>query len=286
MRTKQKLTIMTLIAIQRKNDIVTFDSDSRLTLGESTYFDLGAKLFEIPVRIRGPLHSISDANKWEFENVFGMAIAGSTINAYALKESISHILSHITYLSNCSDVSIIGLGYFIRKRFVEISKKLMALFRTKGLSEIVIAGYCLMQKRIRILRFFWTLSSDSIDFQVEEILKSDGLFFAGSGKSAADKVYKDNPLLTPMQIIKAVIDDRMDESVGGLLQHGLFSNNNFGLSGVMEDICSEETGERTKISHFLGFELSAQKVSNDYPMLFISYGATPIDWKHPKWKQE
>jgi hypothetical protein len=90
---------------------------------------------------------------------------------------------------------------------------------------------------------------------------------------------------TPLQIIKIVIENKLNDTVGGVLQHGLFKNDgNFSLSGVTEDIISDDTGELKRVSHFLGFELSGQKVSNEYPMLYITYGTTPVDWKHPKWK--
>lgn len=276
---------MTLVVIQRKKETVTFDSDSRLSMAGSTYFDQGAKLFEIPIRIRGPLKSIADADKWEFELLYGMAITGSSLNAYALKESISQILSHITYSSNASDISIIGICHFILARFKDISSQLMSVLRRDGLSEIIIGGYCLVRKQVRIFRFYPTISDVSVDFCFEEVLETDGLFFSGSGKPTAIKIREENPEHTPMQIIKSIIEGRLDLSVGGLLQHGIFKGNNFSLGGVTENIYSEETGESKEISHFLGFELSSQKISNDYPMLFISYGATPVNWKHRNWKE-
>jgi len=274
---------MTLVIIQRKKDVVTFNSDSRISFGNEGCFDQGAKLFEVPVRLKAPAKSVEDLEKWDYELTYGMAVTGSSLNAYALKESISQILSHIVYYSNFSDISIIGLGHFVLGRFKDITKKLAAVLGPGALSEIILGGYCIVENKIRILRFFADVSHE-IEFKFEEILTSDGLFCTGNGRPHAEAVLSEHGDLTPLQTIKTVIDNKMEKSVGGVLQHGIFRDRHFCLSGVSEEIISEETGETKKTSHFLGFELSTQKITNDYPMLFISYSTTPVDWKHPKWQ--
>jgi hypothetical protein len=136
---------MTLVIARRLNDKVSLCADSRLTFGSAGTFDGAIKIFKVPVKIKGPMKSFEDRNKWEYEMDYGLAIAGSTTNAYTLKESLQAIIGGIQYMTNMSDISIVGIGSFVHERFKDISSALTPILREGGLSEMLFAGWCVIQ---------------------------------------------------------------------------------------------------------------------------------------------
>jgi hypothetical protein len=132
---------MTLVIARRLNDKVSLSADSRLSFGTAGTFDSGIKIFKVPINIKGPMKSFEDRKKWEFEMDYGMAIAGSTTNAYTVKESLQAIIGGIQYMTNLSDISIIGIGSFVHQRFKDISGALTPILRDSGLCEIIFAGW-------------------------------------------------------------------------------------------------------------------------------------------------
>lgn len=271
---------MTLIIAQRKNGKVSISADSRMTFGNAGTFDRAVKIFKVPVRIKGLVKSIEDRNKWEYEHTYCLAVAGSTINAFSLKDSLVEIISNIQYMTNMSDISIIGIGAFAFKKFKEISGMLAPILQRDGLSEILFAGYCVVAKRVRVLRFYPHVNVGNIEYIAEEILIDDGLYFTGSGKAVAFKIHQANPTFSPLRIIKTVIEQKLEPTVGGLLQTGGFPKEDFHLTGVEEEI-EDENGNKRMFSHFLGFDLSQPNATKSYPLLFISHGKVKVDWEWP-----
>lgn len=276
---------MTLIVAERKNGIVTFASDSRITLGEAGFFDQGVKLFNIPVKISGPTKSIEEIGKPEFELKYGMAVAGSSLASFSIKDSLSEILGNIQYATNMSDLSIIGIGTFVFDKYSEISAKLAQVMREAALSEILLGGFCIHQGRTRILRFYPDVTAEAVVYHWEEILLEDGLYFCGSGKRNAEKFFEQTPGLTPLQIIKSVINSADNKTVGGYVQFGMFYPQDFKLSGVREEVLDEDSDKKITITHFLGFDLDKQD-SSKYPRLFIPHSIVTPEWRHPKMMAE
>jgi hypothetical protein len=134
---------MTLVIAERKNGIVIFSSDSRMTLGKAGHFDQGVKLFKIPVKISGPAKSVEEIGKSEFEFTYGMAVAGSALSSYSIKDSLTEILGNIQYITNMSDLSIVGIGTFVFDKYSHISTKLGQVMREGALSEIFLGGFCI-----------------------------------------------------------------------------------------------------------------------------------------------
>jgi hypothetical protein len=265
---------MTLVIAQRQKDKVSLSADSRLTI-EGTGFDSAIKVFSVPFRLRGITKSPEDRDKWEFEYHFGVAIIGSTLNAYTVKESIREVLANLQYPTNASDVSMIGIGHLILKVYEDVSDQLASIMRERGLSEIIVAGYCIIKKRIRFLRFYFDMSL-KIEYKFEEILIDEGLAFFGSGRKVAEKIYESNKDLSPLEIVKYSIDSGENNTIGGPPQHGFFKEKNFKVSGVYEKIVDEKKGQVTT-KHFLRGIRFEQDISKpEYPLLFLSYSYMPI----------
>lgn len=268
---------MTLVIAQRLKDRLTFSADSRLSFDGNGHFDKCIKIFNVPFRLKGPAKTSEDLNKYEFEYNYGLAVVGSSINAYTVKESISELLANLRYISNISDFSIIGIGHIVLKIYGNISSELGLTLRKNGLSEILLGGFCLTENRIRLLRFFPKCEKQEIDYCFEEILSDEGILFFGSAKPLAEKIYLENNSLKPLQILKRAIEDGTDNSIGGNLQNGGFYNENFKVNGVVDQVPSSD-GMSLVSKHYLrGFELDQSKVTEEYPYLFVSYGYTPVD---------
>jgi hypothetical protein len=107
------------------------------------------------------------------------------------------------------------------------------------------------------------------------------MYFSGTGKNNAAEIFENSPELTPLQIIKAVIESGKNQTVGGYLQFGIFYPQDFRLTGVRESIEDEETNEKMTITHFLGFNLNKQNIKK-YPKLFIPHSFVTPEWRHPK----
>ncbi len=131
---------MTLFIVKREGDRVQFSSDSRITFGDAGYIDKGIKLFAVPFRIKEPASKREDFDKWAYQTQFGLAVVGSSINAYSVKDAISEVLNNITAVTNLSDVSIPTIGELVLKVYKEVSEDLTPILNKNGLSEIILGG--------------------------------------------------------------------------------------------------------------------------------------------------
>lgn len=217
------------------------------------------------------------SKEYEFQYDYGLAVIGSSINAYTVKESIAELLANLQYLSNISDISIIGIGHIILKVYEDVSNELSKTLREKGLSEILVGGFCVIGKRIRVLRFFPKIEAHKVEYFFEEVLHEDGIRFWGSAKKISEEIYKENDKLKPLQIVKMAIQSGKDNAIGGPLQSGGFYDENFRISGVSDKVPSENGSTVVTKRYLRGFELDQSKVTEEYPYLFVSYGYQPVD---------
>ncbi|QNN42695.1 MULTISPECIES: hypothetical protein [Pedobacter] len=268
---------MTLVIAQRNDKGVSFSSDSRISFGEAGFFDKGIKIFTVPFKLKGPAKSREDFNKYEHELSYGLAVVGSSINANTVKDSIAEILPNVTYLTNMSDVSIIGISSLVLKYYREVSQELTAVLGKTGLSEILLGGYCIVEKRVRIVRFYPDIKEDQVDYQFEEILPEHGMMFFGSGKAYAEQVFKENETLDPLQILKKVIESKADAAVGGNMQRGNFYGENFKISGVVE-VQLDEKGNSIKKTNYRRAFLVENEIEEfkKPPYLALTYGYTSV----------
>jgi hypothetical protein len=239
---------MTLIVAHRKNGLVTLSSDSRITFGDNGHFDFGIKIFSVELNLRNgwAMHGIGlpyihpDLPKKE-RYLLGLAVAGSSVLAYTVKESISSMLNTLFPTGPHSDLSLEAIGEIICKVYEFSSKELMLLMREQAQSEFVIVGFCHIKRQFKAFHFFINKEDiKDIKFCYKEILTTDGTECFGSGKKYAEDILKINPTIKPLRLVKAVIDSKQDKKVGGGLQHGAFGlftqrNEDFGIVGVHDN---------------------------------------------------
>lgn len=271
---------MTLIIANRTEQHLSFSSDSRISFGANGYFDKGIKIFSVPFKLKGPAKTREDFNRYEFEHEYGMAIVGSSTNANTVKDSIAELLPNTTYLTNMSDVSIPSLGSIIFKVYREVSQEITKVMGSNGLSEIIFGGYCLHQRKIRVLRFFFTILPDKIEYDFEEILKDENMLFFGSGKDIAEEIWNADKALEPLQVLKKVILSERDIKVGGPLQFGAFYKKDFKISGVAETELDENDNPIKTIQYRRGLKVENELTQiTKPPYVAFSYGYKPVKFK-------
>ena len=225
---------MTLVIAKKVGNYISLSSDSRISFGTDGHIDFGIKIFSIPVRIYSPTSVETNTTTLDYNYKLGMAVIGSAINAYTIKESIYEILQHLQYVPDYTYLSMEGISKLVFKVFNKTSLDLTPIIRQSGICEIVLGGYCPNQNKVRIFKFSVRIHPDRIEPFYDEILKIDGIEFFGSGKTEAQIVYSRNTKLGSLHIIREVIRSNKVDTVGGGLQYGEFVINNFQIFGVTD----------------------------------------------------
>lgn len=223
---------MTLVIAHRLNNHISLSSDSRISFGTSGHIDYGIKIFSVPVKIYSPTSSETNITNLDYDYKLGLAVVGSAINAYTVKESVYEILQHLQYLPGYTDLSMEGIAGLVFKVFKKTTIDLGDIIQANGICELILAGYCPIQNKVRIYKFSCDTSTYPIRPFHEEILTNNGIEFFGSGKTEANNIHTQNIHLSPLHIIRQVINDNKVLTVGGGLQYGEFVINNFKIYGV------------------------------------------------------
>lgn len=223
---------MTLVIAHRLNNHISLSSDSRISFGTAGHIDYGIKVFSVPVKIYSPTSSETNITNLDYDYKLGLAVVGSAINAYTVKESVYEILQHLQYLPGYTDLSMEGIAGLVFKVFKKTTLDLGDIIQANGICELILAGYCPIQNKVRIYKFSCDTSTYPIRPFHEEILIENGIEFFGSGKTEANNIHTQNINLSPLHIIRQVINDGKVSTVGGGLQYGEFVINNFTIYGV------------------------------------------------------
>lgn len=223
---------MTLVIEHRLNNHISLSSDSRISFGTAGHIDYGIKVFSVPVKIYSPTSSETNITNLDYDYKLGLAVVGSAINAYTVKESVYEILQHLQNLPGYTDLSMEGIAGLVFKVFKKTTLDLGDIIQANGICELILAGYCPIQNKVRIYKFSCDTSTYPIRPFHEEILIASGIEFFGSGKTEANNIYTQNINLSPLHIIRQVINAGKVATFGGGLQYGEFVINNFTIYGV------------------------------------------------------
>mgnify|MGYP003493697948 FL=1 len=199
---------MTLVIAHRLNNHISLSSDSRLTFGTAGHIDYGIKIFSIPVKIYSPTSFETDITNLEYNYKLGLAIVGSAICAYTVKESVSEILQNLQYIPNYMDISLKAIAKLVFKVFRQTTLDLGDIIQKNGICELILTGYCPVQSKIRIFKFTCDTSTYPIKPEYNETLKDNGMTFWGSGQTEANLIYSTDTNLSPLHIIRQVIKDK------------------------------------------------------------------------------
>ncbi|MFC4263851.1 hypothetical protein ACFOWM_13220 [Ferruginibacter yonginensis] len=262
---------MTLVIAQKHNNTVTLSSDSRISFGTSGHIDYGIKVFSVPVKIFSPTNSETNTNNLDYDHILGVAVVGSAINAYTVKESVYEILQNLQYIPGYTDLSMYGISKLVFKIFEKTTLDLGKIIQENGLCGLILTGYCAVQKKIRTFYF----SCDTTDYPIrpfyEEILKENGIRFFGSGEKEAEQIHTQNTTLTPSHIIRQVIREGKVNSVGGGIQYGEIVEKNFKVYGIADYSLTEDGRFKEHIYTLRGINLYKDDFEKESDGFHISY---------------
>jgi hypothetical protein len=267
---------MTLVIAQKKDDNISFSSDSRISFGElnSNPFDYGIKVFSIPVKIYSPVCNETGESTLDYGYSLGLAICGGAVNSYTIKESICEILQNLQYVPPYSP-TMDSIAKLVFNVFKSVSEALFDSTKNgDSLSQIVLGGYCKQSNKIRVFKFSPIPSIDPLDKNYSychcEILKNEGdIEFFGTGRMEAISIFDANNGLTPLHIIKKVVQEAKIVSVGGALQFGEFKDNSFRIFGIAE--CESVNGNPQDSYQLRGMSLYKDGLEKGTDGLFVSY---------------
>ena len=262
---------MTLVIAHRLKNHISLSSDSRISFGTAGHIDYGIKIFSVPVKIYSPTSSETNITNLDYDYKLGLAVVGSAINAYTVKESVYEILQHLQYLPGYTDLSMEGIAGLVFKVFKKTTLDLGDIIQANGICELILAGYCPIQNKVRIFKFSCDTSTYPIRPFHEEILIADGIEFFGSGKTEANDIYTQHINLSPLHIIKQVIKDGNVETVGGGLQYGEFVINNFTIYGVENYELNDDGTFKEYLYTLRGINLYKDEFERDEDGFHVAY---------------
>ncbi|MEN3324820.1 hypothetical protein VP395_13865 [Mariniflexile soesokkakense] len=233
---------MTLVIAERKNNKISFCSDSRISFGNQGHIDFGIKVFSIPVKIYSPTDTSTRRQTLDYDYKIGLAVIGSAMNAYLIKESIYEILQNLQYAPNWSNISMEKIADIVFKIYKKTTSDLTQILLKNGVCELLLGGYCPEKNKIKVFHYSLEILEDRTIPKFEEILENDNsILFYGSGKKSAEIVYNQNKNTIPLKILREIVKDENITSVGGGLQYGAFENRNFNIFGI-EDYSLNRNG--------------------------------------------
>ncbi|CAE6694371.1 hypothetical protein R69619_00405 [Paraburkholderia nemoris] len=225
---------MTLCVAWRCNRTVHFASDSRLTLGQNSYADVGIKVSTLPLTILDPVQERTNVPRTVALNTdLGMCFAGSAVNSLMIKESIVEVLKSLQHAPGYTDSSMVGVANFVFKAYRMISKEVCkSALGANGRASLIIGGHCAETNTLRVFQ----LSTDAWNnHNMTEILTNKNHIFLGSGAAAAESNLPQRPTdLDYLNVLKSVIEDEAVPSVGGHIQYGCFEAGRFVVNGIVE----------------------------------------------------
>lgn len=261
---------MTLVIAQKKGKVISFSSDSRISFkGRTESFDYGIKVFSVPVKIYSPTEEKTGIQSTVYDYVLGLAVCGSAINAYTVKESICEILQNLQHIPTYT-LSMDGIAKLVSNVLEKTSRDLGEIFGKDALCGLVLGGYCPFKKRVRVFEFSFDITNFPIKVCLTEILEAEDTKFFGSGKDEAEKIHLEANCLTPLHIIKQVIQCAKVDSVGGALQYGEFErDNNFKIFGVAD--CELVDGHPEDSFQLRGMSLYKDELETGADGFLVSY---------------
>lgn len=263
---------MTLVIAQRIGRQITLSSDSRISFNNWNFIDYGIKIFPVPLKINSPIASETGSYDTAYEHQIGLAIIGSTTNAYTVKESIYEILQHLQYIPGKTNVSMDNIANLMLKVYSKVAKDMSAINRELGLCELILTGFCPLTMSIRTFLFSTAITASSIQPGFEEILTTDGMLFFGSGKKIGEKTFSEDSSLIPLQILRKIIHNNLEKTVGGGMQFGDFDNNlNFRICGVRDYTLHSDGSFKEYINTLRGLSIYKDEFERDADGFHISY---------------
>lgn len=225
---------MTLCIAWKCDQAVHFASDSRLTLKENSYADVGVKILALPFQIFGPGdHCGIERPEILLRGELGMCFAGSAVNSLTVKEALAEVLKALQCAPGHSDLSMDGVVKFAFAAYREISTKVCeTALGPNGRAEMLIGGFCSDRKAVRVFRLS---TNDCNQHSCREVLLDRSYEMLGSGATSASVDLPTAAVSSDyINVLKSAIDNPQMPTVGGNIQYGCFEKERFVVHGVYD----------------------------------------------------
>lgn len=208
-------------------------SDSRLTIANNSYADVGIKVLPLAYRIWEPSHgNTAFDRKVAFEGELGLCFAGSAVNSLMIKESVATLLLELQYAPGYTDVSLEGICKFIFTAYKAISHQICETsVGRNGSADFIICGKCQISNKLRAFRF--STDKSNKHSLTEALLDADHEFL-GSGAAHINKNEKPPHHLYYFNVLREIILNESVPTVGGNIQYGVLYENGFKTYGIVE----------------------------------------------------
>ncbi|MBP5769162.1 MAG: hypothetical protein J6W51_08755 [Fibrobacter sp.] len=213
---------MTLLVVEKKDDHIYVASDSRFSLG-TMRIDCGTKIFKSNCTIRSLQGTVATFN-------IGFAFTGSVTNFFNFKNRIDFVLRNVFIEINedCLNDIVIEL---IKKEYQSLcseSREALdvegeVLFFMPSINNCNMSAYCLK------------FDPNTLNISLNTI--TDPYTFYGSGKDTAASMFE---ILHPqnykniVRFTKKVIDSHQDDTIGGNVQIGELTFDDFRILGYQD----------------------------------------------------
>jgi len=219
----------------RSEGRVHLASDSRIKLGEARFADVGIKVIAVPVVVTDTGGPEDNGPSIAFQQTYGLAYAGSLVNAGTFCELIGELLQHVQFVHREIPLTFVTICDFLVDYSSRISTEICAYMERRGRYEFFFTGKCPNSGRLHAAKFQFAYEGGDAMASYREILTEDQQFDAiGSGVNTARQRVQAVDMRSMLLVLNEVIESREIESVGGDLQYGSFTRDgHFNIYGIV-----------------------------------------------------
>lgn len=211
----------------------------------------------------------------------GFLAAGDVMTTLPVRETLRAVMARlwvnpslITELSmrRVSDVSAQILHRLWRVRSEMDPQQVFA--------AVCLVGYCPQQKSGRAFLLEPRIVGNSTEVVTQELSGSDGPVYFGSGAKIARQLSAEQPELTPPQVVRKIVSEKLDQTVGGHVQYGKLIGKDFEVFAVYDFALDEQQRALVGGYHIAGMELLAEAEQLRLPegyMLLPGKAVAPFD---------
>ena len=208
---------MTILAVEKSDKHIYVASDSRYSVGDIR-IDNGTKIFKVDCVIR----------HLEKENLItsvGFAFDGNVTLFFNFKNRVEYILRNILVQPHEDDYDTVLLE-LLKQCYCDLCLECYDRIDVEGDVAVFFNSFSNGQPLAYKIAFNPSLKNVECNFI------DNGVYFYGSGKAVAEKLYFPNNYVNIVRFMKTVLANRgTEETIGGNVQVGKLSDNGFEILG-------------------------------------------------------
>jgi hypothetical protein len=246
---------MTLCIAWKDRDGIHLASDSRISFPSQTSIDIATKITYLDVKICDPIMHGTTEMKVAYQGRLGIALVGSITSTFSIKESLQSTLDLMQHVPGVANISLDSICDVILKYFEYLSRAACESLGDKGRGLLIVTGYCPDKKTVRAFEISLDCSAYPIKGIKTELFIGNNVSMFGSGKKRAEDIRKNNPQFSNFQLLRSVIHDKSEKSVGGGIQYGIATEKDFIIKGV-QDYQVDDKQKKVRVGFYLrGIEM-------------------------------